>query len=121
MHRNAENKLVLKCKTSNFFDEKTSFLFSDLLRFYAVNEEDFRSDLRATYTRHALKNLCKRLLSKLPLQQLNPQSKKKNEAKDCFLFRCKITQQGKMMTSSKPREMKEKLWLKAQIANRIRA
>ena len=35
-----------------------------------------------------------------------------NETRDCFLFRCKITQQGKMMTRSKPREIKENSGLK---------
>jgi hypothetical protein len=54
------------------------------------------------------------------MQQHNPQTKKKMKQEIFFFFYCKITQQGKMMTRSKPREIKRKLWLKAQIANRIR-
>ena len=41
------------------------------------------------------------------MQQFNPQTKKKMKQEIVFLFRCKITQQGKMMTRSKPREIKE--------------
>jgi hypothetical protein len=43
-------------------------------------------------------------------------NQEENEAKYIFLFNCTITQQGKMLTSTKPRERKITLWLKAQIA-----
>jgi hypothetical protein len=39
---------------------KDFFSFRDLLRFYAVNEENFHSDLRATYIRHALQKLMQK-------------------------------------------------------------
>ena len=39
---------------------KDFFSFSDLLRFYAVNEENFHSDLRATYTKQALRKLMQK-------------------------------------------------------------
>jgi hypothetical protein len=39
-------------------------------------------------------------------------NQEENEKGDCFLFYCKITQQGKMMTRSKPREIKENSGLK---------
>jgi hypothetical protein len=39
-------------------------------------------------------------------------NQEENETGNCFLFRCKITQQGKMMTRSKPREIKENSGLK---------
>jgi hypothetical protein len=39
-------------------------------------------------------------------------NQEENETGNCFLFRCKITQQGKMMTRSKPREVKENSSLK---------
>ena len=38
-----------------------------------------------------------------------------------ILFYCKITQQGKMMTRSKPREITENYGLKRRSQNRIRA
>jgi hypothetical protein len=31
-------------------------------------------------------------------------NQEENETGNCFLFRCKITQQGKMMTRTRPRE-----------------
>jgi hypothetical protein len=31
-------------------------------------------------------------------------NQEENETRNCFLFRCKITQQGKMLTRTKPRE-----------------
>jgi hypothetical protein len=48
------------------------------------------------------------------MQQHNPQTKKKMKQEIVFLFHCKITQQGKMMTRSKPREIKEKYGLKCR-------
>jgi hypothetical protein len=59
MLKNAWNKLFLKCKTNNF-SMKDFFSFSNLLRFHAVNKENFRSDRRATYTRHALQKLMQK-------------------------------------------------------------
>jgi hypothetical protein len=43
-------------------------------------------------------------------------NQEENETRIFFLFNFKTTQQGKMLTSTKPRERKIKLWLKAQIA-----
>jgi hypothetical protein len=50
---------LLKCKTNNF-SMKDFFSFSNLLRFHAVNKENFRLDLRATYTRNALQELMQK-------------------------------------------------------------
>jgi hypothetical protein len=60
------------------------------------------------------KNLCKRLLSKLLTQQLNPQIKKKTKEKKNFFFYfiAKHAKKGKNITRSKPRELKEHFWLK---------
>jgi hypothetical protein len=60
MNKNAwKQKLLLKCKTNNF-SMKDFFSFSNLLRFHAVNKENFHSDLRATYTRNALQELMQK-------------------------------------------------------------
>jgi short-subunit dehydrogenase len=60
MNKNVwKQKLLIKCKTNNF-SMKDFFSFSNLLRFNAVNMKDFRSDLRATYTRHALRKLMQK-------------------------------------------------------------
>jgi hypothetical protein len=66
------------------------------------------------------KNLCKKTSFLATDATTQSSNQEENEGIFFFLFRCKTTQQGKMMTRSKPRE-KRKLWLKAQIANRIRA
>jgi hypothetical protein len=59
------------------------------------------------------KNLCKRLLSKLLTQQLNPQSQEENERIFFFIyFIAKSRNKGKMMTRPKPRELKENSGLK---------
>jgi hypothetical protein len=47
-------------QNQQLFNEKTSFLFQILLRFYAVNEENFHSDLRATYTKQTLQKLMQK-------------------------------------------------------------
>jgi hypothetical protein len=57
------------------------------------------------------KNLCKRLLSKLLTQQLNPQIKKKTKEIFFFYFIAKHATR-KNMTRSKPRELKEHSGLK---------
>jgi hypothetical protein len=77
------NKLFLKCKTNNF-SMKEFFSFSNSLRFHAVNMKDFRSDLRATYTRHALQNLCKKT-SFLAIDATT-QSSKQEENDNFILF-----------------------------------
>jgi hypothetical protein len=62
MHKNAWKQTFSKMQNQQLFNERLLF-FLDLLRFHAVNM-NFRSDLRATYTRHVLqKTYAKRLLS----------------------------------------------------------
>jgi hypothetical protein len=67
------------------------------------------------------KNLRKRLLSKLLMQQLNPQVKKKT--KEFFFFFYFIAKHATRKNDDKikTKRTERKLWLKAQIANRIRA
>jgi hypothetical protein len=66
--------------------------------------KDFHSDLRATYTRNALQNLCKKTSFLATDATTQSSNQEENETKFFFLFYCKITQQGKMMTRTKPRE-----------------
>jgi hypothetical protein len=107
MHRNAENKLFLKCKTNNFFKKILFLLFSNFTRFYAVNEENFHSDLRATYTKHALQKLMQK--TSFQATDATTQSSNQEENERIFFFiSLQNTQQGKMMTRSKPRELKKK-------------
>jgi hypothetical protein len=51
---------------------------------------------------------CKNLCNKTSFQATNAttqsSNQEENETGNYFLFRCKITQQGKMMTRTKPRE-----------------
>ena len=58
------------------------------------------------------KNLCKKTSFLATDATTQSSHQEENETKNCFLFRCKITQQGKMMTRSKPREVKENSGLK---------
>jgi hypothetical protein len=81
--------------------KKILFLFfSTFTRFHAAILQNFRSDLRATYTLNCTeKTYAKRLLSELLTQQQNLQTKKTMKKEEIFLFiYCKITQLGKMMT-----------------------
>jgi hypothetical protein len=59
MHKNAWKQTFSKMQNQQLFNERLLF-FSNLLRFYAVNMKDFHSDLRATYTRHALQKLMQK-------------------------------------------------------------
>jgi hypothetical protein len=58
------------------------------------------------------KNLCKKTSFLATDATTQSSNQEENETGNCFLFRCKITQQGKMMTRSKPREIKENSGLK---------
>jgi hypothetical protein len=50
------------------------------------------------------KNLCKKTSFLATDATTQSSNQEENETGNCFLFRCKITQQGKMMTRTKPRE-----------------
>jgi hypothetical protein len=93
-------------KTNNFSTRKISFSFSNLLRFHAVNIKDFRSDLRATYTLNALQKLMQKDFFLATDATTQSSNQEENETIFFFLFNCKMTQQGKMLTSTKPRERK---------------
>ena len=54
------NKTFTKMQNQQLFQQERLLFFSNLLRFHAVNMKDFRSDLRATYTRHALLKLMQK-------------------------------------------------------------
>jgi hypothetical protein len=91
-------------KPATFQQERLLF-FSNLLRFHAVNMKDFRSNLRATYTLNALQKLMQKDFFLATDATTQSSNKEENEAIFLFfLFNCKITQQGKMLTSTKPRE-----------------
>ena len=60
MHKNAWKLTFSKMQNQQLFNEKTSFLFQISLRFYAINEEKFHSDLRDTYTKHVLQKLMQK-------------------------------------------------------------
>jgi hypothetical protein len=65
MHMNAENKLFLTCKTSNFF-KKSLFLFKYDKIFQAAILQNFHSDFRATYVSNCTEKLIQqKLLSEL--------------------------------------------------------
>jgi hypothetical protein len=57
------------------------------------------------------KNLCKKT-SFLATDATTQSSNQEENERRIFFFYCKITQQGKMMTRSKPREIKENFGLK---------
>jgi hypothetical protein len=82
--------------------KKILFLFfSTFTRFHAAILQNFRSDLRATYTLNCTeKTYAKRLLSELLTQQQNLQTKKTMKKREIFFLfiYCKIMQLGKMMT-----------------------
>jgi hypothetical protein len=50
------------------------------------------------------KNLCKKTSFLATDATTQSSNQEENETGNFFLFYCKITQQGKMMTRSKPRE-----------------
>jgi hypothetical protein len=84
------NKNCFKqCKTSNFSKKILFLFFSTFTRFPAAILQNFRSDLRATYTLNCTeKTYAKRLLSELLTQQQNLQTKKtmkKEEKKNLFV------------------------------------
>ena len=113
MHKKCvETKTFTKMQNQQLFNERLLF-FSNLLRFHAVNIRDFRSDLRATYTLNALQKLMKKdsfLATDATTQSSNQEE---NETRYIyFLFYCQITQQGKKLTRTKPREWKENSGLK---------
>ena len=89
------NKLFLKCKTNNF-SMKDFFSFSDLLRFYAVNEENFHSDLRATYTKHALQKLMQKTSFQATDATTQSSNQEENERNFFFYFIAKHAKKGKI-------------------------
>jgi hypothetical protein len=96
--------------------------FSTFIRFHAALLQNFRSGMRATYTSNCTeKTYAKRLLSELLTQQQNLQTKKtmKKRKKKIYLLQNNATRKND--DKIKTKRMKRKLWLKAQIANRIRA
>jgi hypothetical protein len=118
------------CMETNFFFFKmqNQQLFKKILFLFFQISQDFMQQIQKLslrsmsylYFEHVLKNLCKRLLSKLLTQQLNLQTKKKRqEKKKIFLLQNNATRKND--DKIKTKRMKRKLWLKAQIANRIRA
>jgi hypothetical protein len=121
MHRNAENKLFLTCKTNNF--SKRFFFFSDLLRFYAINDENFHLDLQATYTRHALQKLMQKTSFQATDATTKSSNQEDNENKKNFFFIYLLRNNATRENDDKikTKRMKRKLWLKAQITYRIRA
>jgi hypothetical protein len=64
---------------------KDFFSFSNLLRFHAVNMKDFRSNLRATYTKMHCKNLCKKT-SFLATDATTQSSNQEENEKEGFFF-----------------------------------
>ena len=60
--------------------------------------------------------LCKNLWKKTSFLATDAttqsSNQEENETRNCFLFCCKIKQQGKMLTRTKPREWKENSGLK---------
>jgi hypothetical protein len=103
--------------------KKILFLFfSTFTRFHAAILQNFRSDLRATYTLNCTeKTYAKRLLSELLTQQQNLQTKKTMKKEEFFIYLLQNNATRKNGDKIKTKRMKRKLWLKAQIANRIRA
>jgi hypothetical protein len=103
-------------KTNNFSIRKTSFSFSNLLRYHAVNIKDFRSHLRATYTLNALQKLMQKdffLATDATTQSSNQEENETREKKK--IINCKMTQQRKNADKHKTERTKIKLWPKAQI------
>jgi hypothetical protein len=100
-----ETKTFTKMQNQQLFNKKDFFSFSNLLRFHVVNIKDFHSNMRATYTLNALQKLMRKdsfLATDATTQSSNQEE---NEKEGFFiLFYCKITQQGKMLTRTKPRE-----------------
>jgi hypothetical protein len=67
------------------------------------------------------KTYAKRLLSELLTQQQNPQTKKTMKKEFFFIYLLQNNATRKNDDKIKTKRMKRKLWLKAQIAYRIRA
>jgi hypothetical protein len=103
--------------------QKDSFLFfSTFTRFYAALLQNFCSDLRATYTLNCTeKTYAKRLLSELLTQQQNLQTKKTIKRRKFFIYLLQNNATRKNDDKIKTKRLKRKLWVKAQIANKIRA
>jgi hypothetical protein len=92
-------------KPATFQQERLLF-FSNLLRFHAVNIKDFRSDLRATYTLNALQKLMQKDFFLATDATTQSSNREENETRKKKLFNCKMTQQGKILTSTKPKGRK---------------
>jgi hypothetical protein len=67
------------------------------------------------------KNLCKKTSFRATDATTKPSDQEDNEKKDFFFFLLQNNATRKNDDKIKTKRMKRKLWLKAQIANRIRA
>jgi ribosomal protein L10 len=123
MHKNAwKQKLLQTMQNQQLFKKILFLFFSTFTRFHAAILQNFRSDLRATYTLNCTeKTYAKRLLSELLTQQQNLQTKKTMKKRNFFIYLLQNNATRKNDDKIKTKRMKRKLWLKAQIANRIRA
>jgi hypothetical protein len=123
MHKNSRKQKLLQSMQNQQLFKKILFLFfSTFTRFYAAILQNFHSDLRATYTWNCTeKTYAKRLLSELLTQQQNLQTKKTMKKEFFFIYLLQNNATRKNDDKIKTKRMKRKLWLKAQIANRIRA
>ena len=124
MHRHAWKLTFSKMQNQQLF-KKIIFLF--LFKFHKIScnnptEFSLRS-MSYLYFELYWKNYAKRLLSKLLTQQLNLQIKKKTKEKFPFFYFILLQNHAIRKNDDKIKTKRNeiKLWLKAQIANRIRA
>jgi hypothetical protein len=81
------NKLLQTMQNQQRFKKILFLFFSTFTRFYAALLQNFRSDLRATYTLNCTeKTYAKRLLSELLTQQQNLQPKKTMKKRNFFIY-----------------------------------
>ena len=112
-----ETKTFTKnAKISNFSPRKTSFFFSIFLRFHAVNIKEFHSTTIYLCSKCTAKNLCKKTLSQLLMQQHNLQTKKKMKKRNFYFILLQNNATRKNDDKNKTKRMKRRLWLKVQIA-----
>ena len=101
-----------KCKSQRLFNKKDFFFFSTFLRFHAANIKEFHSICELLMLLNALKKLKTKDFFLATDATTQSSNQEENETRIFFLFHCKITQQGKMLTRTKPREWKENSGLK---------
>jgi hypothetical protein len=102
--------------------QKDSFLFfSTFTRFHAALLQNFLSYLRATYTLNCTeKTLCKKTSFRATDATTKP-SNQEDKKEGIFIYLLQNNATRKNDDKIKTKRLKRKLWLKAQIANRIRA